>query len=84
MIEAGVSAGIALVAAMAALTTRINNRINEVDLRVDGVELLIVRDYMSRSEFIGIQTKIEQHMVRIEEKLDRMLERPQPPSGPVF
>ena len=67
---------------MAALTTRINNRINDVDRRVDGVELLIVRDYISRSEFMGIQAKIEQHMIRIEEKLDRMLERPQPPSGP--
>ena len=67
---------------MGALTTRINNRINDVDRRVDGVELLIVRDYMTRSEFMGIQAKIEQHMVRIEEKLDRMLERPQPPSGP--
>jgi hypothetical protein len=82
LVEAGVSAGIALVAAMAALTTRINNRINDVDRRVDGVELLIVRDYISRSEFMGIQAKIEQHMIRIEEKLDRMLERPQPPSGP--
>lgn len=80
MIEATVSAGIALVAAMAALTTRINNRINDVDRRVDGVELLVVRDYVSRSEFIVMQSKIEQHMVRIEEKLDRMLERGQQPS----
>ena len=80
MIEATVSAGIALVAAMAALTTRINNRINDVDRRVDGVELLVVRDYVRRSEFIVMQSKIEQHMVRIEEKLDRMLERGQQPS----
>jgi hypothetical protein len=80
LIEATVSAGIALVAAMAALTTRINNRINDVDRRVDGVELLVVRDYVSRSEFIVMQSKIEQHMVRIEEKLDRMLERGQQPS----
>ena len=80
MIEATVSAGIALVAAMAALTTRINNRINDVDRRVDGVELLVVRDYVSRSEFIVMQSKIEQHMVRIEEKMDRMLERGQQPS----
>jgi len=65
---------------MAALTTRINNRINDVDRRVDGVELLVVRDYVSRSEFIVMQSKIEQHMVRIEEKLDRMLERGQQPS----
>jgi predicted transcriptional regulator len=80
LIEATVSAGIALVAAMAALTTRINNRINDVDRRVDGVELLVVRDYVSRNEFVVMQSKIEQHMVRIEEKLDRMLERGQLPS----
>jgi predicted transcriptional regulator len=80
LIEATVSAGIALVAAMAALTTRINNRINDVDRRVDGVELLVVRDYVSRNEFVVMQSKIEQHMVRIEEKLDRMLERGQQPS----
>ena len=80
MIEAGVSAGIALVAAMAAITTRVHNRINDIDRRVDGVELLIVRDYISRSEYMDMQAKIEQHMIRIEEKLDRMLERRQPPS----
>ena len=62
---------------MAALTTRMHNRITDVDRRVDGVELLVVRDYVSRNEFVIMQTKIEQHMVRIEEKLDRMLERPQ-------
>ena len=79
MIEAGVSAGIALVAAMAALTNRIHNRVNEVDRRIDKVELLIVRDYVSRSEYLDVQEKIEQHMIRIEEKLDRMLERPRLP-----
>ena len=62
---------------MATITTRMNNRITDVDRRVDGVELLVVRDYVSRNEFVIMQTKIEQHMVRIEEKLDRMLERAQ-------
>ena len=79
MIEAGVSAGIALVAAMAALTNRVYNRVNEVDRRVDKVELLIVRDYVSRTEYLDVQAKIEQHMIRIEEKIDRMLDRPRPP-----
>ena len=70
-----------MVAAMAAITTRVHNRINDVDRRVDGVELLIVRDYITRNEYMDVQAKIEQHMIRIEEKLDRMLERPrQPPS----
>lgn len=66
---------------MAAITTRVHNRINDIDRRVDGVELLIVRDYISRSEYMDMQAKIEQHMVRIEEKLDRMLERRQFPSS---
>jgi len=66
---------------MAAITTRVHNRINDIDRRVDGVELLIVRDYISRSEYMDMQAKIEQHMVRIEEKLDRMLERRLPPSS---
>ncbi len=66
---------------MAAITTRVHNRINDIDRRVDGVELLIVRDYISRSEYMEMQGKIEQHMIRIEEKLDRMLERRLPPSS---
>lgn len=70
MIEAGVSAGIALVAAMAAITNRLHGRISELDKRVDGVELLIAKNYVSRSEHFQAMERIEEHMVRIEQKLD--------------
>ena len=70
MIEAGVSAGIALVAAMAAITNRLHGRINELDKRVDGVELSIAQNYVSRTEHFQAMERIEEHMVRIEQKLD--------------
>lgn len=70
MIEAAVSAGIALVAAMATLHTRTDNRIAKLDRRVDEVELSIARNYVSRTEHFQAMERIEEHMVRIEGKLD--------------
>ena len=46
-----------------------------IDTRLDRIELCLARDYVPRSEFAQSQAKLEEHMVRIEEKLDRMLER---------
>ena len=57
--------------------TTLHRRIMGVDTRIDRIELTLARDYITRTEFVAIQTKIEQHMIRIEEKLDRMLERSQ-------
>ena len=74
MIEAGVSAGIALVAAMAALTTRIHNRINEIDKKVDEIELSVAKNYVSRTEHFQAMERIEEHMVRIEGKLDLFIQ----------
>ena len=70
MIEAGISAAIALVAAMAALNTRTHNRINELDRRVDDIELSVAKNYVSRTEHFQAMERIEEHMVRIEQKLD--------------
>ena len=46
-----------------------------MDNRLDRIELSLARDYVPRSEFVATQAKLEEHMIRIEEKLDRMLER---------
>ena len=74
MIEAGVSAGIALVAAMAALNTRVHNRINELDRKVDDIELSVAKNYVSRTEHFHAMERIEEHMVRIEGKLDLFIQ----------
>ena len=44
-------------------------------LSLDRIELSLARDYVPRSEFVASQAKLEDHMVRIEEKIDRMLEQ---------
>jgi len=74
VIEAGVSAAIALVAAMAALNTRTHNRITELDRRVDNIELSVAKNYVSRTEHFQAMERIEEHMVRIEGKLDLFIQ----------
>ena len=73
MIEAGVSAVIAIVAAGAALTTRVHNRINDMDKRLDTFELRVATSYVPKQDFETAVQKIEDHMVRIETKIDQMI-----------
>ena len=72
MIEAGVSAGIAIVAALAAVNTRINTRITDMDRRVDSIELRIAERYVPRTELDNALQKMEDHMIRIEQKIDQL------------
>ena len=73
MIEAGVSAVIALVAAGAALTTRVHNRINDMDKRLDTFELRVATSYVPKQDFETAVQKMEDHMIRIETKIDQMI-----------
>ena len=75
MIEAGVSAVIALVAAGAAFTNKVHNRITEMDKRLDTFELRVATSYVPKQDFETAVQKIEDHMIRIETKLDQMLLR---------
>ena len=72
MIEAGVSAGIALIAAIASVNNRLNTRIDNMDRRVDQVELRIAERYVPRSELNSALQKFEDHMIRIESKIDQL------------
>ena len=80
MVEAGVAASLAVITGLAALTNRIHRRIDdvhsrvaEVDRRVDTAELTMARHYVFKSDFENAFHKMEAHMVRIEEKLDRLV-----------
>ncbi len=77
MIEAWVAGGVAIVGGSYSIIQAIHRRITSVDTRLDHIELCLARDYVPRSEFVASQAKLEEHMIRIEEKLDRMLERSQ-------
>ena len=54
------------------LFTRLINRIHELDRRVDGVELRVAEKYLSKEDFSSALERVEQHMVRIENKIDRL------------
>ena len=73
MIEAGVSAVIAIVAAGAALTTRVHNRINDMDKRLDTFELRVATSYVPKQDFETAVQKMEAHMIRIENKIDQIV-----------
>lgn len=75
MIEAAVSGTIAVFTAVVALHSRMNNRISEVDKRIDQVELRIAEKYVQREELSSALQKMEDHMVRIENKLDQIVLR---------
>lgn len=75
MVEAWIAASIAVIGGGYSVVQALHRRINHIDTRLDRIELNLARDYIPRAEFMANQEKIESHMVRIEEKLDRMLER---------
>ena len=69
-------------AAGAALNNRLHQRINNVhdrisalDRRIDGVELNVAQDYVSKSDLQTMIDRMEDHMVRIENKLDQIVLR---------
>jgi bacterioferritin (cytochrome b1) len=82
MLEATVSAIVALGAGGAAITNRlhgringVHNRINELDKRIDGIELRVAQEYVSKADLAEILRKMESHMIRIENKLDQIVIR---------
>ena len=79
MVEAAVTAALAAAAGVATLTNRLHTRINHLydrladhDRRVDGIELRIAEKYVSKADLAAIIKSMEDHMVRIENKLDQL------------
>ena len=82
MIEATVSVIIAAIAGGAALNNRLHNRINNVhdrisglDRRIDAIELGVAQDYVSKADLSIMTKRMEDHMIRIENKLDQIVLR---------
>jgi hypothetical protein len=80
MLEALISLSIAAVAAGAALNNRLHQRINNVhdrisglDRRIDAIELGVAQDYVSKADLSIMTKRMEDHMVRIENKLDQIV-----------
>ena len=73
---------IACIAGGAALNNRLHNRINNVhdrisglDRRIDNLELNVAQDYVSKADLSVMVQRMEDHMIRIENKLDQIVLR---------
>ena len=73
MLETVVPIAVAMATGFSVLITRIHSRVHELDRRVDGVELRIAEDYLTKQEFSTVLERVETHMVRIENKLDKII-----------
>ena len=79
MMESVVAAVIAIIAGGAALNNRIHNRIGNVhdrisglDRRIDNLELTVAQEYVSKTDLAALVSRMEDHMIRIENKLDQI------------
>ena len=73
MTEAVVTAVIAALSGLGILNTRLHNRISTLDRRIDQIELRVAEQYVSKADLSEIVTRVEQHMTRIENKLDKII-----------
>jgi len=72
MFEAAVTATIAALTAMGVITQKLHTRISELDRRIDGIELRVASNYVTKGELSAIMERMEAHLIRIEEKMDKM------------
>ena len=55
--------------------SNVHERISALDRRIDSVELGVAQDYVSKSDLQSMIDRMEDHMVRIESKLDQIVLR---------
>ena len=72
MIEALIPVGVALATGFSVLIRGLHTRVHELDQRVDSFELRVAEHYVSKSDFSSALERVEAHMVRIENKLDKL------------
>ena len=75
MIEAVIPGVIAVITGGGVMFTRIHNRIHDLDRRVDGVELRVAEAYVSKDDFNNALNKMEAHLIRIEDKMDQLVNK---------
>ena len=75
MIEAGITLGVAIVSGVGILFTRVNQRVHDLDKRIDVFELRGAESYVPKTELSSALDRVEGHMVRIENKLDALINK---------
>ena len=72
MVETLIPVVIAAATGFSVLIRGLYTRVHDLDGRVDRFELRVAESYLSKTEFKGALERVEAHMVRIEDKLDKL------------
>ena len=75
MIEAFVPALVAVATGVAVLFNKVNHRVTQLDQRVDRLELKLVESFTTKADFAAAMERMESHMIRIEDKLDKLVDK---------
>jgi uncharacterized coiled-coil protein SlyX len=79
MIEAIVTGAITLFLGIGggviSVSSRSSMRMDLIDKRIDDIELRLAEKYVPRQELTVVLQKMEDHMIRIENKLDQIVLR---------
>jgi septal ring factor EnvC (AmiA/AmiB activator) len=79
MIETAIAGAISLVIGVSggvlAVSSKANSRMDQLDKRIDAIELRFAEKYVPRQELANALQKMEDHMIRIENKLDQIVLR---------
>ena len=73
MIETFVPVIIAVVTGTAVLFNKVNHRVTMLDSKVDKLELKLVETYTPKQEFTAAMLRMEDHLIRIEDKMDQLV-----------
>ena len=72
MVETVVPIVLAAATGFSVLISRLHSRVSDLDHRVDKFELRVAENYVSKESFQSALERVEAHMVRIENKIDKL------------
>ena len=72
MVEALIPVAVAAATGFSVLIRGLYTRVHELDQRVDVFELRVAENYVSKETFTNALERVEQRMIRIENKIDRL------------
>ena len=75
MIEPFIPAIVAVVTGAAVLFNKVNQRVTQLDHRVDKLELKLVESFTTKQEFSDAMIRMESHLIRIEDKMDQFIKK---------
>ena len=73
MIEAFIPVVLAGATGFSVLISKIYSRVSDLDKRIDIFELRVAESYVSKTDLQEAMERFETHMLRIENKLDRII-----------